>query len=123
MNQSNVVPENVPINSLLCMASVPLEIIIWVWKAVMWASRSSTPVKVIFGIMKLAGITMSMISWKKGMGRALTGMGGVRSSVVRSSMCCKSLRSSSLILHSSSLFAHDATKSTWNRSWMAAYSA
>ena len=45
MNQSNVVHENVPINSLQCMTSVPLEIIIWVWKAVMWASRSSTPVR------------------------------------------------------------------------------
>ena len=103
MNQSNVVPENVPINSLLCMTSVPHEIIIWVWKVVMWASGSSTPVKVIFVPMKLAGITESMIAWENGMGRALTGMGGVRSSVR-----CKSPRNSSLALHNSSLFARDA---------------
>ena len=38
MNQSNVVPENVLINSLQCIACVPPEIIIWVWKAVIWAS-------------------------------------------------------------------------------------
>jgi len=35
MNQSDVVLENVPINSLQCMVSVPPEIIIWMWKAVM----------------------------------------------------------------------------------------
>ena len=123
MNQSNVVLENVSINSLQCMALVPHEIIISVWKPVMWASGSSTPVKVIFGPMKLAGITVSMISWEKGMGRALTGMGGVRSSVVRSPMHCKSLRSSLLALCSSSLFARDAAKSSWNRFWLVACSA
>ena len=110
MNQSNVVSENVPINSLQCMASVPPEIIISVWKAVMWASGSSTHVKAIFGPMKLAGITVSMIAWEKGMGRALTSMGEVRSLVVRSPMRCKSLRSSSLALRNSSLFARDTAK-------------
>ena len=57
MNQSNVVTENVLINSLQCMASFPLEIIIWMWKVVIWAFGSSTPVKAIFGPMKLTGIS------------------------------------------------------------------
>ena len=74
MNQSNAVPENVPMNCLQCITSILPKIIIWVWKAVMWASRSSTPVKVIFETMKLDGITVSMIAWEKGMGRALTRM-------------------------------------------------
>jgi len=85
--------------------------------------RSSTPVKVIFGPIKLVGITVSMIAWEKGMGRALTRMGGVRSSLVRSPMRCKSLRSSLLALHSSSLFARNAAKSSWNQFWLAACSA
>jgi len=58
--------------------------------------------EVIFGHMKLTGITVSIIAWEKGMGRALTGMGGV---------------------HSSSLFARDAAKSSWNRFWLAVCSA
>jgi len=62
MNQSSVVPENVPMNNLQCMASVPSEIIIWLWKAVMWAFESSVPVKVIFGVMKLMGIMAFMIA-------------------------------------------------------------
>jgi len=62
--------------------------------------------------MKLAGITVSMIAWEKGMGRTLIGMGGVRSSIVRSPMRCKSLRSSSLALRNSSLFSRDAAKSS-----------
>ena len=33
----------------------------------MWASGSSTPVKVIFGPMKLAGITMSIIACENSM--------------------------------------------------------
>ena len=123
MNQSNAVPENVPMNNLQCMASVPPEIIIWVWKAVMWASGSSTPVKVSFGTMKLAGITVSMIAWEKGTGRVLTGMGRPCSSIARSPMRCKSMRNSSLVMHNFSLFACDAAKSTWNRSWMAVCSA
>ena len=123
INQFNIVPENVPMNNLQCIASVPPEIIIWVWKTVMWASESSTPMKVIFWTMKLAGIIVSMIAWEKGMGRALIGMSGPCSSVVRSPMCCKSLCSSSLVLRSSSLFAHDTAKSTWNRFWLAACSA
>jgi len=67
----------------------------------------------LFGPMKLAGITVSMIACKKGMGRALTGMGGVRSLVVRSPMRCRSLRSSSLALRSFSLFLCDAAKLFW----------
>jgi len=105
------------------MALVPPEIIIWVWKAVMWASGSSTLVKAIFGPMKLAGIIVSMIACENGMGRALTSMGGVRSSFVHSPMHCKSLHSSSLALRSSSLFARDAAKSSWNWLWLAACSA
>jgi len=31
MNQSNVVPENVSMNSLQCIVLVPPKIIIWVW--------------------------------------------------------------------------------------------
>ena len=105
------------------MASVPSEIIIWVWKAVIWAYGSSTPVKAIFGPMKLAGITVSMIACENGMGRALTGMGEVRSSVERSPMRCKSLRSSLLALRSSLLFACDAAKSSWYQFWLVACSA
>ena len=37
-----------------------------------WASGYSTPMKAIFGPMKLDGITMSMIACENGMGRALT---------------------------------------------------
>ena len=112
MNQSNNVPENVLINSLQCITSVPPEIIIWVWKVVMWASGSSIPMKVIFGIMKLVGITVSMIAWEKGMVRALIGMGGFYSLAVHFPMRCKSLLSSSLVLCSSSFFACNAAKST-----------
>ena len=116
MNQSNVVFENVLMNSLQCIASVPPEIIIWVWKAVMWASESLTPLKAIFGTMKLDGTTVSMIAWEKGMERALTVMGGFGSSLAHSPMRCKSLRNSSLAWNSSSSFACDAAKSTWNHS-------
>ena len=84
-----------------------------------WASGSSTPVKVVFGPRKLAGITVSMIAWENGMGQALTGIDGARPSVVRSPTCCKFLRSSSLVMCSSSLFAYDAARSAWNRSWSA----
>jgi len=105
MNRSNAVPENVLINSLQCIALVPPQTIIWVWKVVIWAFGSSTHVKAIFRPIKVADITISMIACEKGMGRALTGMGRVHSSVVRSPMRCKSLRNSSLALCSSSLFA------------------
>ena len=82
------------------------------WKAVMWASGSSIPVKVIFGVMKLVGITTFMIAWEKRMGRALTRKGGVCSPVACSPMRCSSLRSSSLALRSSSLLVPVASKST-----------
>ena len=67
--------------------------------------------------MKVAGITMSMITWENGMGQNLTGAGGACSSIVRSSICCKFLRSSSLVLRNSLLLACDAVRSTWKRSW------
>ena len=96
MNQSNVVPANVTMNNLQCMANVPPEIIIWVWKAVMWASGSSIPVKVILGVMKVVDITTFMIAWENGMGRALTRICGLCSPTMRSPKRCRSLCSSSL---------------------------
>ena len=117
---TNVVHVNVPMNNVQCMASVPPEIIIWVWKDMKWAFESSVPIKVIFGVMKLVGITTFMIAWENGMGRALTGMGGICSPTARSPMRCRSLRNSSLAYHSSSLLVHDASKSTWNWSCLSA---
>ena len=114
MNQSNVVPANVPMNNLQCMAFVPPKIIIWVRKVVMRASGSSIPVKVILGVMKFVGITTSMIVWENDMGWALTGMGGRCSHVAHSPKCCRSLRNSSLVMRNSSLLAHDASSSTLN---------
>jgi len=116
-NQSNAVPDGVLMKSLQCTTLEPPESIIWVWKAVIWASGSSTLVKVTFRPMNVAGITVSMITWENGMGQTLTGMGGARSSTVRSPTFRKFLRNSSLVLRNSSLFACDATRSTWKRSW------
>ena len=123
MNQSNAVLENVLINNLQYMASVPPQIIIWVWKAVIWTSGSSMPLKPIFGPMKLAGIIVSMISCENGMRQALTGIGGFHSSVERSPMRCKSLYNSSLALRCCLLLACDAAKSFWYRFWLASCSA
>jgi len=123
MNQSNVVLANVRMNSLQCMASIPLEIIIWVWKVVMWASGSSIPVKVILGVMKFVGITTLMIAWENDMGRALTGIGGLCSPAECSPKRCRSLRSSSLALRNSSLLVRDASSSTLNWSCLSACSA
>ena len=116
-NQSNVVPNSVLMNNLQRMTSEPPESIIWVWKFVIWASGSSTSMKVTFRPMNVAGITVSMIVWEKGMGRALTGVGGARSSTICSPTCCQLLRNSSLVLRNSSLLAYDATRSTWKQSW------
>ena len=123
MNQSSGVPANVPMNSLQCMASVPPEIIIWVCKAVMWASGSSVPVKVILDVMKFVGITTFVIASENGMGRALTRIGGLCYPVVRSPKRCRSLRSSSLALRNSSLSACYASSSTLNWSCLWAYLA
>ena len=113
INQSHVVPANIPMNSLQCMAYVLLEIIIWVWKAVMWAFGSSVPAKVILGVMKFVGITMFMIVWENGMGRALTGIGGLFSLATRSPKRCRSLCNFSLALHSSSLFVATNPTRPW----------
>ena len=70
-----------------------------------------------FGPMEVVGITTSMIAWENGMGRALGGMGGARSSTARSLACCKLLCSCSLVLRSFSLLTCDAARSTKKRSW------
>jgi len=54
-----------------------------------------------------------MIARENGIGRALGGAGGARSSVARSPTCCKSIRSSSLALRYSVLSAQEAATSTW----------
>ena len=111
-NHSNVVPANVLISSLQYTASDPIVSIIWVWNIVRWASGSSTPVKVTFRPRDVVGNAISIIAWEDGMGRALDGMGGACSSTALSPACCKSLRSSSLVLRNSSLSPCDAAIST-----------
>jgi len=69
-----------------------------VWNAVRWAFGSSTPVKETFGPRDIFSNTTFMIARENGMGRALSGTGGARSSAAQSHTCCKSLRSSSLAL-------------------------
>ena len=86
--------------------------IIWVWNAVSWASGSFTHVKETFGP-RHVGNTTFMIACKNGMGRALSGTGGARSSAARSPTCCKSLQNSSLALRNSVLSARGAATSTW----------
>ena len=75
------------------------------WNTVRWASGSSTPVKETFGPRDVVGNAVFMIARENGMGRALGGAGGARSSVAHSPTCCKSLRNSSLALRNSALFA------------------
>ena len=111
-NHFNVAPANVLISNLQYTASDRPVSIIWVWKAVRWASRSSTPVKETFGPRDVVGNAVSMISCENSKGHALSGTCGARSSAGRSPTCCKSLRSSSLALRSSALSPHDATIST-----------
>ena len=67
----SVVPVNVHINILQCIVFVPLKIIIWALNVVRWASGSSAPVKTILGVMKLTGMTTSIIACENGLGRAL----------------------------------------------------
>jgi len=71
----------------------------------MCASRSSVPMKVILDVMKFVGITTLMISRENDMGRTLTGIGGLCYPIACSPKRCRSLRSSSLALRSSSLLA------------------
>jgi len=73
--------------------------------------------------MKFVGITKLMIAWENDMGRALIGMGGLRSPAARSPKRYKSLRTSSLALRNSSLLASDASSSTLNWSCLWACSA
>ena len=61
----------------------------------------------------IVGNTTLMIARENGMGRALSGTGGARSSSARSPTCCKSLRISSLALRNSALFAREAATSAW----------
>ena len=89
----------------------------------MWASGSFVSVKVIFGVMKLVGIMTFMISWENGMGRALTGIGGLCSPTARFPKRCKSFRSSLLSLHKSSLSVRDVFNSILNWSCLSACSA
>ena len=69
--------------------------------------------KETFGTRDVVGNTVFMITRENGMGRALSGTGGARSSATRSPTCCTSLRSSSLALHSSTLSVCDAATSSW----------
>ena len=78
-----------------------------------WAFGSSTPVKETFGPRDIVGKVAFMLARENGMGRALSGTGGACSSVARSPTCCRSLRSSSLALHNSTLSAREAATSTW----------
>ena len=97
-NHSNAAPDSVLISILQYTTPDPLVSIIWVWNAVRWASGSSTPVKETFGPRDVVGNAVFMIARENGMGRALRGTNGARSSVARFPTCCKSLRSSSLAL-------------------------
>ena len=63
-----------------------------------WAFGSSTLVKETFEPRDVVANTVFMIACENGMGRALSGTGGTRSSVVCSPTCCRSLRSSLLAL-------------------------
>jgi len=62
MNQPNIVPASVLMNSIQYTASEPPESIIWVWNVVICASGSSTLVKMTFGPTDVAGIRVSMIT-------------------------------------------------------------
>jgi len=76
MNQSIVVPTRVLMNSLHLTALEPPTSIIYVWKAVRWASGSSVPVKVTLGPISMAGITTSMISCENDIGNSQGGIVG-----------------------------------------------
>ena len=112
-NHSNVVPDSVLISILQYTASDPPVSIIWVWNVVRWASRSSTPVKETFRPRDVVGNAVFMIACENGMGHALGGAGGARSSVAQSPTCCKSLCSSSLALRNFALSAREAATSAW----------
>ena len=77
-NHSNAVADSVLISILQYTASDPLVSIIWVWNAVRWASRSSTPVKETFGPRDVVSKAVFMIACDNDMGRALRGTGGAR---------------------------------------------
>ena len=111
MNHSNAAPDSVLISILQYTASDPPVSIIWVWNAMRWASRSSTPVKETFGPRDVVGSVVFMIARENDRGRTLNGTGGARLSAARSPTCCKSLRSSSLALHNSALSAREAATS------------
>ena len=112
-NHSNVAPDSMLISILQYTVSDPPISIIWVWNAMRWAFRSSTPVKETFGPRDVVGNAVFMIARENGMEHALRGTSGARSSAACSPTCCRSLRSSSLALHNSALSAHDAATSAW----------
>jgi len=70
-------------------------------------------VKETFGPRDVVGNTTFMIARENGMGRALSGTGGARSSAARSPTCCISLRNSSLALRNYVLSAQEAATSAW----------
>ena len=76
MNQSIAVPTRVLMNSLHLTASEPPTSIIFVWKAMRWASGSSVPVKVTLGPTSVVGITTSTISYENDIGNSLGGVTG-----------------------------------------------
>ena len=122
-NDYSIVPVNVPMNNLQCMASIPPRMIIRALNAMRWASGSSVPIKKILGIMKLVGTMTSMIACENGMGRALSSTVRLHSFMESSPSRCRSLRNSSLSLHSSSLLARDTSSFALNWSCLSTCSA
>jgi len=101
-NQSMAVLANVLMNSLHRTVSEPPTSIICVWKAIRWASGSSTPGKVTLGPTSVAGITASTIFGKNGVGNSLGGVPGSLSAPSRSVVWVfRSLHSSSFEWRSS----------------------
>ena len=121
-NHCIVVLVKIHMNILQCIAFVPPKIIIWALNVVRWLSRSSTPVKTILGVMKLAGMTVSIIACENGLGWALSWAIGPRSPTERSSIRCRLLCNFSLVLRNSSLLAQDASISAINWSCLSSCS-